>query len=93
MTIGILTVDIFIPDALSLKEKRRALSSLKARLRRTFNISVAEIGHHGKWQRATLAVASVSVDKKQAGSQLNKIIDFIDKSGRVQLLDCRMELL
>ena len=93
MTIGILTIEIFIPDALSLKEKRRALSSLKARLRRTFNISVAEIGHHGKWQRATLAVANVSVDKKQAGSQLNKIIDFIDKFGRVQLLDCRMELL
>ncbi len=93
MAVGILTIEIFIPASLSLKEKKRTLNSLKERLRRTFNISIAEIGLHGKWQRSILAVANVNVNKKQAESQLNKIIDFIDKFGKVQLLDCQTELL
>ena len=93
MTIGILTVDIMIPMALSLKEKRRALKSLKERLKAAFNISVAETDHHEKWQRAKIVIVNVDIDKTHAQNQLDKAMDFIDRFDRVQILDNKIELI
>jgi len=93
MTIGVLTVEIFIPASLSLKDKRRVLKSLKERLKNSFNISIAEIEHHGKWQRAKMAIVNVDASKRIAESWLGKVLDFIDKFNKVQLLDSKMELL
>ncbi len=93
MTIGILTVEIFIPDSLSLKDKRRVLKSLKERLKNSFNISIAEIEYHGKWQRAKMAIVNVDAGKRIAESRLGKVLDFIDKFNKVQLLDSKMELI
>ena len=49
MTIGVLTVELFIPESSSLKEKRMVLHSLKARLRNHFNVAVTEIDDEDKW--------------------------------------------
>lgn len=93
MTIGILTIDILIPFSASLKEKRRVLKSLKDKLRNTFNISIAEIDYHDKWQRSRLAIANINQSKRKVESQLDIIINFIDRSGKVQLVDSQKELL
>lgn len=93
MTVGILTIKILIPDAFSLKEKRRVLRSLKERLKNAFNISIAEIDQHDKWQTAGIAIANISKDKRHAESQLYKITDFIDDFNKVQLLDSKIELI
>ena len=45
MILKLLTLDILFPGCSSLKEKRFVLSSLKARLRQRFNVSVAEVDH------------------------------------------------
>ena len=47
--LGVLTVSIHIPNAQSLKEKRFVLKSLKDKLRRNFNVSVAELDGQDKW--------------------------------------------
>lgn len=93
MIIGILTVEILIPSASSLKEKRRALKSLKERLKNAFNISIAEIDHHDKWQRAKIAIANINANRRRVESQLSKIVNYIDGFGKVQLLDCQIELI
>ncbi len=93
MMIGVLTVEIFIPASLSLKDKRRVLKNLKDRLKNSFNISIAEIEHHGKWQRAKMAIVNVDVSKRVAESRLGKVLNFIDKFNKVQLLDSKMELI
>lgn len=46
----------------SLKDKRHVVKGLKDRLRRKFNVSVAEIAYQDLWQRALVAVATVSSD-------------------------------
>jgi len=46
MPVGLLTLELHIPDAQSLKDKRQVLRSLKDRLRRQFNVAVAELDHH-----------------------------------------------
>ncbi|MBL8222124.1 MAG: DUF503 domain-containing protein, partial [Bryobacterales bacterium] len=51
-TIGVLTLELHLPDSHSLKDKRSVVKGLKDRLRHRFNVSVAEIGGHDTWQRS-----------------------------------------
>ena len=46
MIVGVLSVDVGVLDARSLKDKRRVLKSLKDRVRRKFNVSVSEVADH-----------------------------------------------
>lgn len=55
-----LTLEIRIEGAHSLKGKRQVLRSLKDRLRRGFNVAVAEIDASDLWQRATIGIVSIS---------------------------------
>ena len=58
--VALLTLELHIEGAHSLKDKRQVLRSLKDRLRGQFNVAVAELDHTDLWQRATLRVVSVS---------------------------------
>ena len=60
MAIGLLTLELFIPDAHSLKDKRQILRSLKDRLRGQFNVAVAELEHQDLWQRSVIGVVSLA---------------------------------
>ena len=93
MNVGILTVTLYLNGSLSLKDKRRALNTLKDRLRNNFNISVAEVDEMDKWQKAVLAVAAVSNDRKHLSSCLDKIVDFIEGQRMVEILDHSTEML
>ena len=57
--VGILTVDLHLPDGSSLKTKRKELLRVKSALARRFACAVAEVDHHELWQRARLTLAVV----------------------------------
>ncbi|ACB84843.1 DUF503 domain-containing protein [Natranaerobius thermophilus] len=90
MEVGILEIDISIGGIRSLKEKRKILKSTITRLKNKFNLSVAEVGYHDKWQRATLGVAAVSTDKRYLDKILQKSIDMLEKEGHFELIDYQM---
>jgi len=58
--IAFLTLELNIELARSLKDKRQVVRSVKDRLRAAFNVSVAELGSSGLWNRATIGVVSIS---------------------------------
>ncbi len=58
--IALLTLELHIEAAQSLKDKRRVLRSLKDRLRNSFNVSVAELDASNLWNRATVGVVAIS---------------------------------
>src|SRR5271155_908152 len=62
MPIGLLTLEIHILDAQSLKDKRQVLRSLKDRLRAHYNVAVAELEHQETWQRSRVGVVTISGD-------------------------------
>ena len=64
MPIGVLTLELHLPQAHSLKEKRIVVRKIKDRLRARFNVAVAELDHQDLWQRAVLGVVSISSDRK-----------------------------
>lgn len=74
MPIGVLTLEIQIPYAHSLKEKRAVLRKIKDRLRARFNVAVAEIDHQDVWQRATVGVVSISDSKTLLDSVFRQVL-------------------
>lgn len=91
MFVGVLTVDLMIPESGSLKDKRRAVKGMKDRIRSRFNVSVAEVGETELWQRATIGVACVSGDKPYISGVLDKVVDQIRSNSSVELLDYTTE--
>lgn len=91
MTIGLLHMEFQIPGSRSLKDKRRAMSSLKERLRNRYNCSVAEIGFEDKWARSRLAVCVVSGEAGHVHSQLNEIVRFASNHHAAELIDHSIE--
>jgi uncharacterized protein YlxP (DUF503 family) len=78
MSLGVLTLKIYIPGCTSLKEKRRRLKPLLARLHREFNVSVTESDHQDVWQTATIACALISTDNGYTQRSLQKISLWIE---------------
>jgi uncharacterized protein YlxP (DUF503 family) len=64
--VGVLTLELRFEYAHSLKEKRHVVQSLKDRLCHRFNVAVAEIDFQDLWQRAAIAVVTVSSDRENA---------------------------
>jgi hypothetical protein len=93
MTVGILKLELFIPESNSLKRKRMVLHSLKAKLRNNFNVAVTQIGDEDKWQKSTLAIVGVEKDRNNMNSVLSAIINFIEKFNSISLINHEMELI
>jgi uncharacterized protein YlxP (DUF503 family) len=74
MKIALLQFEIIIDDAASLKDKRRIVKSVKDKLHREHQVSVAEIGDHQIWNRASLGLAAVSGDSGYLRGVLEAII-------------------
>lgn len=70
--VGLLTLQLHIEHAHSLKEKRHVLKGLKDRLRNRFNVSVAEVDGQDTWQASVVAVVMVSRDRQRVQNQLAK---------------------
>lgn len=73
MPIAVLTLEIRIEGAQSLKDKRQVLRSLKEKLRAGFNVSVAELEHTDLWQRATIGVAGISSSRDYLSGLMQQV--------------------
>jgi len=78
MTVGVCTIEIHIPAARSLKDKRRVIRSLLDRLRSRHNVAVAEVEHQDLWQRAGIAIAAVSSSQKPIDAMFQTILSEIE---------------
>src|SRR5437667_4117 len=54
MVVGVLRLELLLPENHSLKGKRSVLRTIKARVQNKFNVSIAECEEHDLWQRAVL---------------------------------------
>lgn len=93
MVIGTLRLKLAVFESTSLKDKRRAISSLKARLMEKFNASVAEIGSLDHRQQAELGLAIVANDGRFVESCLDKIVDYVRLDPNAALVNYETEIL
>lgn len=94
MIIATCTITLYLPAAHSLKEKRRVIKSIVARVRNEFNVSIAEVDCHDDWQQAVLGVACVSSSRRYAHGQLEAVVKYIeDQRPDIPLMGYEIEML
>jgi uncharacterized protein YlxP (DUF503 family) len=94
MVIGSCTIELDISTAQSLKDKRRVVKSVMARLRNEFNVATAEVGQLDSRQTAMIAVVTVSGDKDYAHGLLTRVVLWIERNRfDCDLIDYDIELI
>jgi uncharacterized protein YlxP (DUF503 family) len=79
-------VELHLPHAHSLKDKRQVVKSLVEASRRRFSISAAEVGRQDSWQRARLGFAVVASSAAQAESVLDDVDRFVWSRNEIEVL-------
>lgn len=92
MVIGALRLKLVVFGSVSLKDKRRAIKSLKERLIHRFHVSVAEVGSLDHRQQAELGAALVANDAAFVRSSLDKIVDYVRQDASACLVDYEIEI-
>jgi uncharacterized protein YlxP (DUF503 family) len=92
MFIGVSRLDLRIPASGSLKSKRHVVKALTGGLRAKFNVAVAEVEHQELWQRAALGVTCISESAFHAKKMLREVERFVERDGRVEMLDCNVDV-
>lgn len=93
MVIGILQVELAIEHAESLKDKRSVVRSLKDRLHREHQVSVAEVDALEEHRRAMLGIAIVGSDVSYIQSVLDRIVDKLREGRDFVLADQDVQIL
>lgn len=86
MLIGSMQVEIYIPGATSLKDKRRIVKGMITKVQNRFNVSIVEIDSDDRWQRATLGIAMVGDDREHVERQLQFVQNFLDSELRWEVI-------
>lgn len=87
MRAAALRVELHLPVARSLKEKRAVLRPVIEGLRRLGSYSVAEVDHHDLWQRAAVGVAVVARDGTGLAMQVAKVRRYLDRQLDVEVIE------
>jgi uncharacterized protein len=96
MPIAKLTVEIAIPHAQSIKDRRQVVRSIKDKLRHGFNVSVAELDDASLWNRATLGLAAISGSTAYLTGQMREIDDALHRLANglgAEIVDSWVEIL
>ena len=93
MIIGVLTLQLHLGEANSLKDKRRILKSLIARIKNRFNVSVSEVGQQDLWQCSTLGISMVSCEQAHVHKVLAAVVNFVEAQGSVLITNFQTDLL
>ena len=83
-------LELELPFASSLKDKRQTMRSLKDRLRRK-NISVVESDNQDRWQRATMEIALAAVSRGAAEEKREELRRTLLNYEELSILDWREE--
>lgn len=87
MFVGILQVEIFIPCSCSLKDKRKVINSLKDKIKSKFNVSIAEVDYHDKWQRTIIGLSMVNHKRGEIEIICQKIMEIFLENGDLMVIN------
>jgi uncharacterized protein YlxP (DUF503 family) len=91
MKVGIMRIRLYAPWVRSLKEKRMIIQSLIARLKRKFNVSIAEVGEQDTHQSIVLGIACVAGNSAHGDSILEHVTSFVENSTEAEITGIERE--
>jgi uncharacterized protein YlxP (DUF503 family) len=91
--VGSLTVELHLPQAHSLKDKRAVVRPILDGCRHRFAVAAAEVDYQDRWQRSTITVATVSASARHAGEVLDAVERFVWSFPEVSVTRCQRDWL
>jgi uncharacterized protein len=91
--VGLLQVVLHVPDAQSLKDKRRIVRGLLDRAKQRFEVAAAEVDDQDAWQTATVGFACVSNDARHAASVMEKLLAWVRETPAAHVVEHELETL
>ena len=94
MVVSMIQLIIEIPDAASIKDKRRVVVSLRDRLQRKFKLSAAEVDLQDSLRFSQIGGALVSNSRQFGESIMQKVLRFVEDEapGRIQDVQISSEI-
>ena len=89
--VGLITVDLRLADAHTLKDKRQVLQSLLDRVGARFNVSAAEVAYNDEHSRAQIAIACVGNSAAHCVEVLDKVLAMVDGEDRAEVVGVERE--
>jgi hypothetical protein len=93
MVVGIVELELRIPETGSLKGKRSVVKKVIERTRSRFKVSMAEVDKQDVHSRAVLGCAVVGSDRRFINEVVDKVLDFIEGLAVAEVLSERVEIL
>jgi hypothetical protein len=93
MIVGAAVVEIRVHESRSLKAKRGVVRSISGRLRNRFNVSVAEVGGQGTWQRAVLGLSMTGSEEVPLRRALEKAVAFVSETHLAEVIASDIEMI
>jgi len=92
MVLGVVELELLIPESGSLKEKRSIVKRVVNRTRSRFNVTIAEVGKQDVRSRAVVGCAMVGSDRRYVNGAVDKLISFVEGLSLAEILDARIEI-
>jgi len=90
MVVSMLDIIIELPESVSLKDKRRVVSSVKQRLRNKFRVSCAEVDILDSLSFAEIGAALVSNSRVFGESVMNKALAVVEDEYGLRIHDAQI---
>lgn len=93
MVVGVIKLELWIPQSTSLKAKRSVVKKVIERTRARFNVTVAEVDKQDVYSRAVIGCAMVGSDQRYVNGAVDKILDFIEGLAVAEVLSETIEII
>ena len=93
MVVGVGRIVFRIHQCRSLKEKRKVVKAIVARIRNNFNASVSEVADNDIYQRAVIGISVVGGQRRMINAKLDKLFNFAEELGLAEMIDTQMEII
>ncbi len=90
MVIGYLSLEFFFPYSRSLKDKRQIVQGFKEKIKKRYNVAVAELDYQDKWQRTQIGFAALNSQQSVVEEVLTRILAEARDTVEAELLDHEM---
>jgi hypothetical protein len=93
MVVGVSQIDVFFPEAHSLKDKRQMIKKIVEKTRVKFNISMVEIAESNLWQRGRIGFAVIGIKKDHVHVAIENVQRYIESLYAGEVIDTRTEII
>ncbi len=93
MVVGISRIEIFFPEAHSLKDKRQMLKKIVDKTRAKFNVSMIEIADSNLWQKGRIGFSITGIKKDHVHAAIENVQEYVESLYVGEVIDCWTEII